>query len=897
MNSSNDGMRLASACSQVAEAAADAIAWVDEVRQTSTDVQRAADNIFEELRSSRNAALKLASAAKGPVAVSVFGPSQAGKSFLVSAMTRGRAPDLAIRLGGKPYQFIRDINPAAGGRESTGIVTRFSASPLSEPATHPVHLSLLSETDIVKILVNSVFSDFDRERANLKIAEPEEVSHRLDEVRGRTEGARSSVSEDDVFDLRLYFRDYFPSQIENLVLADYWTQAMKLAPALSLEKRERLFSVLWCDVEPLTMLYRRLAGALEAIGHPDEVWAPLGILLERDRSIIDVATLGILGQKSRDDTVEIAHAGPDGSKGKAGTISRAALAALTAELRLTLADAPPYPFLAQTDLLDFPGARSRENYKSVEEMVTDSGERSGEKLELDPLSRLLLRGKVSYLFQRYADRREVNNVLLCIPPNPLEVRGLDDMIQEWISKNLGDSAARKLLEHKSLFFVLTKFDEHLQPVADSAMPALWTNRFASSLKEKFSKGRDSWVENWDGKPFDNVFWVRNPQAKRVIQIKSEPLPDNRHNELAINPDEENYLGRLKASFVGNPDVAKHVANPEAAWEAVWTMNDGGVTYLAEHLAPACVVSEKYRQLGSRLVEIAKSIDIRLRPHYRGDSENERARKGKALGVLLAAMKEEPNLGRLLASLQISADELRGVYMSVRRGIKTRRTNDSKPPAAPQEVDLDAFFGAGAGGAAAPAVSDDMASRFADAAQKRWVALMREVVENDTLLSSLRLLAVREQVGFLVGELELGATRLEVMSRIVPDLRRVEEGLSARMEEVIERQVATAAAALNNFVAFLGYGDTELAKRPGIPPDRPTRHVFEGASSFDGPPPLQESSISYYQVYFRDWMRAMLEMARENISVTASKGRGVTEDQNVRLKRILDVAAQASMGSM
>ena len=47
--------------------------------------------------------------------VGVFGPSQAGKSYLVSALARPPGGQLAILFGTERKDFLREINPPATG--------------------------------------------------------------------------------------------------------------------------------------------------------------------------------------------------------------------------------------------------------------------------------------------------------------------------------------------------------------------------------------------------------------------------------------------------------------------------------------------------------------------------------------------------------------------------------------------------------------------------------------------------------------------------------------------------------------------------------------------------------------------------------------------------------------
>ena len=79
----------------------------------------------------------------------------AGKYMVQFATPEYEDLELMVRVSD---DFIQDINPA-GGKESTGLVTRFTLTPSGAPAMFPVKLRLLSELDIVKILTNTYYAD------------------------------------------------------------------------------------------------------------------------------------------------------------------------------------------------------------------------------------------------------------------------------------------------------------------------------------------------------------------------------------------------------------------------------------------------------------------------------------------------------------------------------------------------------------------------------------------------------------------------------------------------------------------------------------------------------------------------------------------------------------------
>ena len=142
-------IRLKSAADRIAATARRTRSWVSEARGASVSVANEADSLVTEARRVESVARKLSRAAERRMCVGVYGASQQGKSYLVSVLARppGKAGLLA-RLGADRLDFITEINPS-GGKESTGLVTRFTVHPPEGPADpdFPVDVRLLTETD------------------------------------------------------------------------------------------------------------------------------------------------------------------------------------------------------------------------------------------------------------------------------------------------------------------------------------------------------------------------------------------------------------------------------------------------------------------------------------------------------------------------------------------------------------------------------------------------------------------------------------------------------------------------------------------------------------------------------------------------------------------------------
>ena len=149
-------------CNTLRQSALAAVDWInDDDNKTTVGLER--KSVDRRLRRLIVETNKLERSLDRPMCVGVFGPSQAGKSYLVSVLARHGEEPLGARFDGlaEPLDFIHDINPG-GDRESTGIVTRFSIRGIKSPPGYPVNLRLLSETDVIKIIGNCYFNDGDQ---------------------------------------------------------------------------------------------------------------------------------------------------------------------------------------------------------------------------------------------------------------------------------------------------------------------------------------------------------------------------------------------------------------------------------------------------------------------------------------------------------------------------------------------------------------------------------------------------------------------------------------------------------------------------------------------------------------------------------------------------------------
>jgi len=881
---SNTPQGLAERCQAMIGAGGEAVAWVKEVRQGSPRIDRDADGLIEHLRRTRNLCRRLGSAARRPLSVGVFGMSQAGKSYLVSSLARGEDGELHTRLDGQRLHFIGHINPPGGGKEATGLVTRFTRQPGTTPAGFPVELALFSEADLVKVLGNSFFNDFDRDRVAFNTEEAHIREHLGGLEKRRQPNPTGGLSEDDMVDLLDYFSKRFERSMEPL-RADYWPAAVELAPRLTAPDRARLLSVLWGEVREFTDTYLRLRNALEQLSHARVVYVPLEALVAakgsgfewRPDSILNVDVLNHLGSDQYPPLSVLPVT--EEAVGSPVPIPRAVLAALTAEMKFVLADKPVAEFLDQVDLLDFPGYRGRLGVGGMDEV-----RRAVKQDDADPVAQLLLRGKVAYLFEAYTEDQEMNVLLMCTRcDQQIEVTTLAQPLSAWVQSTQGETPAIRATRRPGLIWVITQLDLKLRAKpgqTPSQLHQAWSNLIHITLQERFSKC--DWLGEWaPGKPFDNTFLVRKPGMDRSLFALDEG-----GRELGLlNEEERRRLQEQRGIFLDNESVRKHVGEAADAWDAVLGINDGGMRRLAAYLEGAANRDAKLARITEQLQRISADLDQRwLGPYFQAEGADEVIKKRALAERVAAAIEERPDgFGELLFSLQPAAEPLRRLYL------KAEATPEPSQPAANQEDAARAtrkrlihLPGKAAASTTAPPLSG-RAALFARAALSAWTKQIKDLPDDE---SKRRLLDLPADIlGAIGDELITAADRHRLEERIIAALAPLEEKRSTTRIRIVDQQALQARNLINAFVDALGLAEVPLERRPESPAE-PDRRVFAP------PPPVPAGSlpalateeIAYSGAYILDWLAAFRVLAVGNAGHSA--GREISPEQNLRLGEIL-----------
>lgn len=885
---------LSKRCAAIVSGAGAAIQWVDDNRGASQRLDREAPSLIERLRKARNLCRRLGAAAKRPMSVGFFGISQAGKSYMISALARGANGKLETVLDGERLDFIEHINPPGGGKEATGLVTRFTRTPLNTVAGYPVHLELLSEADLVKILGNSFLCDFDREKVGFT-PDSERVRETLNALRpSRLAQAQGGLDEDDVTDIRDYFERRFTKSMA-LLPADYWPTLITLAPYLTPPDRARLFAVLWGDLPEFVQAYLMLRQSLDTLSHAQVVNAPAATLVTRvagvytqQDSIMNVSTVSTRFARDPDDRIAVVPV-VDGEARPEVRIQRSLLAALTREMVCSLAEKPQVELLENVDLLDFPGYRGRLGVCTVAEAaLKDEG--------ADPMGTLLLRGKVACLFERYTDDQEMNVLILCTASDKqIEITDLGPVLESWVWATQGKTPEERAKRPPGLLYALTMLDRRLKDNIQQSASNLsisWGGMIDLALLERF--GKHEWVQHWaNGKAFDNMFLARKPGMALGLIDSADG------KEQAISAGAREGLERMRETFLAHELVQRHFRDPAAAWDAMIGLENGGISGIVAQLRTVAVIGAKLDRIAEQVAQVERDLtQTQLGAYYRADGADEVARKKLIVETVLAALQRRPTaFGEILRSLQPEHEHLRTLYTSAEDVPDETAVTEQMAPVEDEglvtldlglDLDPPAEAPSPVPGAAPAPTRSGRAARFGKAAISDWIRQLRRLPQTPEMTAFLGL--SDEVTQSLVDEVITGAMRFHLEERLVAALHEAEVQASTTRSRLADQQVQVTRAIIDDYIDWLGFSDVPLDQRP--PSRRPGARIFQSPPPLSGLPALAANPLNYSGIYILDWFEAFRKTALDNAGHSA--GSEISPEQNERLGTIIHQIAGATL---
>ena len=654
----------------------DSISWAKEFGKDSFPTEQ-----FKEYRRKLS---KIRRAIMGNCSAAAYGESQVGKSYLMSSLLSSSDHPFVIENHGKEYSFIDELNPSGGNNakiESTGVITRFTIKKGEQKHKNLIKILNLSVVDIILLLADSYYNDI---KINLDTTLSSEAINR--ELEGLVsfwnikKKQHDIISEDDIKDIHDYIKDV----IGNNAVAIYQSNFCKIiAPVIqyvAYDKWIDIFSLLWNKNPEINRLFAILINAYKKLDFQQEIFVPFEAVLRTKGTLLKIEWLDTVCGVQSDTGTDDVYTDVFDVNGRllASNFNKGELSALIAELTFELPDsiATDRKFLRDMDLLDFPGARSREKYKETEISTV--------------LSKMLRRGKVAYLFNKYSRSLQISCVLFCHHNDQKAEPTIGETINNWIEENIGsfpDERAKMLRLTNGvspLFFVATKFNIDLERTktdkADNyeTLDKHW-NRFDAVFPEIIKP--NTWLDEWSVTsngvilPFKHIYPLRDFfwsgknglfDGYKDVGVKSPEIG------VHIDMDYPDYLERLKDSFLRHRFVRQHFVDPESTWNEVATINNDGSKAIIRDLDSISCVLDKARkerylsQLETLKKELVHSLEVFYEPED-AESKNKKVRvmAGDIRRSLTHTVGKNPIVfGRILDALMVSPEVLRNITYDI-----------------------------------------------------------------------------------------------------------------------------------------------------------------------------------------------------------------------------------------
>jgi len=578
----------------------------------------------------------------GNPAAAMYGESQVGKSYLISSLLSEEGkPFSIIDENNIVHNFIEEINPPGGGSESTSLVSRFSVKYKPENPKFPVKAVLLTPADIVLVLCDSFYNDINLKTSqNLHLLSTDEINAEVFQLKERLKDSKEQqkyFGEDDVLDMQDYFKEYF-QKADKVIDSKFFEEISLLLSKTRPDEWKDIFSILWNKNEIYTSLFEKLIIEYQKLNFALEVYLPVESVLYAYGTLLDVKRLREI--YTEPDRIEPNYTANTKlflpKTNQELDFAKSYLCALTAELVFSQSESliKSKPFLKETDLLDFPGARSRM-------------EKPLEAIENETIYDLLLRGKVAYLFNKYCDSEKINILIFCAKHEQAAQRTMPRLLNNWINKLVGETVEkREEFVSKSkispLFVIGTFFNINLafNPLQDKAdgtgtpLSNRWLQRFTTTLeKEYFEKVTYSWFENWTkSQPdFQNIFLLRDFEKSETPSNLFRGFNANKKElEEVPTPQFPNFSTDLRQSFLDYDFIKRHFANPAESWDEAASINKDGTKLIVDKLTISAnnINPARMAKMLTELNEIAQSILAELLKHFHSNDKDVELQKAK-----------------------------------------------------------------------------------------------------------------------------------------------------------------------------------------------------------------------------------------------------------------------------
>lgn len=649
------------------------LAWADKYKDTFPK---------EEFKDYFRKTRKIKEALEERCSAAAYGESQVGKSYLMDSLLGSSNSPFRISNAGQTYSFINEINSSGGNNskvETTGVITRFTINRTNEKMKDYIKIRTLSIVDIILLLADSYYNDVEIER----VLNYDQINERLTNLSALWRDKSvvfNYMDEYDIRDIEEYLKTSIGAKASMINASSFFNVIAPNIKYVPSDKWVDIFGLIWNANPNLNNLFVSLIEEYKKIKFAKEVYVPFASVLRSKGTLLKIDWLNLACGMNVDVDGDIIVTDVFDAEGNllCKDFPKAYMSALIAELTFVLPEeiADDRDFLHYMDLLDFPGARSREELPETK--LKDS----------EVLARVLRRGKVAYLFNKYSNSLRIGALLYCHHESQKEVTSIGRTLDNWITNSIGDTPKSrtefltKTNGVSPLFLIATKFNNDLRrndaidlPGNIDVLKRHW-ERFNTVLPEIIHPY--TWLNEWelaDGslvnyKPFQNIYPLRDfywSNEQHVFDGYSKS-PSSTEVKAHIYDDYPDFFDNLRRSFLECPFVKEHFKNPEKAWNDVATPNNDGSRAIITGLnSIACVLdmarSSKYQK---ELDNLCQRIIQSIRIYYQEDSDES---KNKRLRMICSDIRMKIDLsfgtkpdifGKIIDKLMVQSSDIRKI---------------------------------------------------------------------------------------------------------------------------------------------------------------------------------------------------------------------------------------------
>lgn len=687
------------------------ITWGDNHLQESRR-----EETFKKLVNIRRQLKRLRFSLESNPAIAAFGESQKGKSYVISSLLARKGQQFMVvdPKTGDSYNFVEQLNPITRDTEATGVATRFTRSYTVPDEDYPIMVKVLSIADMLQILCDTAYNDV----KSHSVIDREDIDEFMLAQERRYKGVpkvQNVLDEDDIMNVREYIEEHVGiTKAKELLDSRFFDVLARIIPFVQPREWPQLMSKLWYDNSDITSLFVRMLQGYETLDFSKRVYIPISALLNTTTTLMSSLCLQKLDVASPTTGNVDPNMGTDlftENKKVVGGFSKSVLSAIASEVVFQIPEETineeliynidgivedgnrqrllskgwnkkvSKEFLNTVDIFDFPGARAA--LELQEEQI---------KIELN--NKMMLRGKVRYLFNKYSDERLINVLMLChdhMQNGPTVMPGL---VEQWVKQNMGATVReRTAYLDKSivspLFMIATKFNidmsHSVQSGGDDQIEKRWEDRYKKVLYDQVLQADSlSWFGNWTERGgFRNTYLLRDYKWSGVNGNRLFEGYDTQGVETS--EIDASFHQELRQSFITSPHVNTFFEDPELAWDAAATMNNDGATRIIENLG-IVAANAKESRLYKYLSEVkglhAQTFQL-MQEYYHDENDEDVLRKAIARsGSIVAEFdvvcgKDNYFFGRMIQNLQVSENYVFDFYYNSLNNTKMISDRDMK----------------------------------------------------------------------------------------------------------------------------------------------------------------------------------------------------------------------------